>query len=145
MKDVFEIGFGQQVKVLGFDAESLAAQFDLPFRLFAGNVKHERVVARSVYRRPEQERAFADARIAADQNERAGHDAAAEHAIELSDAGGNANVVLRFDLGERRQLRRREVEPVAPPFARRAFFDERVPLATFGTLSEPLARLCPQF
>ena len=35
------------------------------------------------------------------KNERAGNDAAAEHAIEFSDAGRNANVVLWFDLGER--------------------------------------------
>jgi hypothetical protein len=37
--------------------------------------------------RLEQQRGLADAGLAADQHERPGHDAAAEHAVELTDPG----------------------------------------------------------
>ena len=59
----------------------------------------------------QQQRRLADARLAAEQDERAGHDAAAEHAIELVDAGRQARVLLDLDVG---------VELRAPPPSRRA-------------------------
>jgi hypothetical protein len=60
-----------------------------------------------------QEGALADAGVAADQDERAGYDAAAKHAIEFSDAGRNADVVLWFDLCERNSRDVAEFEAVA--------------------------------
>jgi hypothetical protein len=38
----------------------------------------------------EEQRALADAGLAADQHHRAGHDAAAQHAVELADARRHA-------------------------------------------------------
>ena len=56
-------------------------------RFFAGAVEHRPDRCREVRRRLQQQRRLADARLAADQDERSGDDAAAEHAIELVDAG----------------------------------------------------------
>src|SRR5262249_38014201 len=101
LNDVFEIGFGQEIDVPCVYDETFAAQFDLAFRLFAGDVKHERTGGAQFIGNLQQQRALADSRIASDQNKRAGYDAAAENAIKLSDAGRNAHVVLRLDLSER--------------------------------------------
>src|SRR5262249_56898306 len=48
----------------------------------------------------EQERALADAWIAADQDQRAAHHAPAQHPIELVDAGADAVVPLHRDVLE---------------------------------------------
>ena len=47
------------------------------------------------------ERRLADARVAADQDQRAGDEPAAEHAIELVDARGQPVVARRLDVGQR--------------------------------------------
>ena len=47
------------------------------------------------------ERRLADARIAADQDQRAGDEPAAEHAIELVDARGQPVLARRLDVGQR--------------------------------------------
>jgi hypothetical protein len=49
--------------------------------------------------RLQQQRGLADAGLAAKQYERAGDDAAAEHAIEFVDTGGQARVLFDFDVG----------------------------------------------
>jgi hypothetical protein len=93
-----------------------------------------------------QQRALADTWIAADEHERARNDPATEHAIKLSDARRNANVVLRFDLGERDCRDFAKFEAVSPGSLTRRlrlFFDERIPLATFRTLAQPLAGRIP--
>ena len=48
-----------------------------------------------------RQRRLADARRAADQHERAGHDPAAEHAVELADAGAQALALGRGDVAQR--------------------------------------------
>ena len=55
----------------------------------------------------QQQRGLADARLAAEQHERARHDAAAEHAIEFTDA--------RADAARRRPCRRRAYSRAPPP------------------------------
>jgi hypothetical protein len=84
--DVFEVRLGKDENVLCFDCEPLATQLDLPLRLFTGDIQHERSGGAESVRHLKQQRALANTGIAADQYERTRHDAAAEHAIEFSDA-----------------------------------------------------------
>jgi hypothetical protein len=53
---------------------------------------------RKVGRRLQQDRRLADARLAAEQNERAGDKAAAQDTVELVDAGRDSFADDRFDL-----------------------------------------------
>ena len=72
------------------DAEPLGAQPHLIDRLLAGDVGARRAAALPRGERRgglQQQGRFADARIAADQDRRAGHEAAAADAVELGDAG----------------------------------------------------------
>src|SRR5207237_3719412 len=64
--------------------------------------------------------------------------------IEFRHARRNAYVVLRFDLGVSDRLRFLQTKAVAgAAFLRgnNALFNQRIPLAAFGTLAQPLARL----
>src|SRR6185369_6369119 len=125
--DIFEVRLRKDENVLCFDSEPLATQLDLPLRFFTGDIQHERSPGAESVRHLKQQRALADTGIAPDQYERTGHDAAAEHAIEFSDAGRNADVVLWFDLRERNSRNIAELEAVAtagPTRWLRFFFDE---------------------
>src|SRR5688572_10107680 len=95
VKYLFEVGFGKRVKVAGSDAEAIAAKLDLPLGFLAGDVEHDSARAAQTIRNLKQQRALADAWIAANQHERAGHDPAAENSIKLRHAGRKSRIVLR--------------------------------------------------
>ena len=82
-----EAGLGEDIERRPLDAKTLAARLDLVLGFFAGAVEHRSDGPREVRRRLQQQRRLADPRLPADEHERAGDDAAAEHAIELADAG----------------------------------------------------------
>ena len=66
--------------------EPLAAHLDLALGLLARDVEDGAARAAQQVRHLQQQRALADAGLAADEDHRAGHDAAAQHAVELADA-----------------------------------------------------------
>ena len=72
-------------------------------RFLAGCVEPRPDRVREVRGRLQEQRGFADAGLAAEQHERTGHDAAAEHAIELVDPRRQPRRVRRLDV--RVQLR----------------------------------------
>ena len=98
--DVLDRGFGRELDRRLGEAEALGAQPHLRDRLLAGDVDHAVAGLRERGGRLDQQRRFADAGIAADQQHRAAHEAAAGDAVELGHAGGKARRVLRL-AGER--------------------------------------------
>ena len=90
-EDALDAGLGEQVERRIADAEPIAARFDLMLGFFAGRIQHGADRLREVRGGLQQQRRLADARLAAEQHERSGNDAAAEHAIELADAGRDAS------------------------------------------------------
>ena len=102
----------------------------------------------------QQQRGFPDARLAADQDRRAGDDAAAEDAVELADAAREARGVGFVDFVERQGFAgpgrgRRSAVPAAAASALRRprqrgrrsrgfVFLERIPRAAVGALAHPL-------
>ncbi len=107
-EDPLEAGLGEDVERRALDAEALAARLDLVLGFFARAVEHRPDGLREVRRRLQQQRRLADARLAADQHERSRHDAAAEHAIELADAGRQPLGDDGVDVGV-------ELRPARPP------------------------------
>ena len=134
-EDALEAGFGQQIQRRLADRQPLAARFDLVLGFLARAVEHRPDRARHVRRRLQQQRRLADARLAAEQHQRSGHDAAAEHAIELVDAGRQPRVLLDLDVRVQPRAPRRRARTVrggrAPPAPTScgALLDERVPRA----------------
>ena len=68
-KDSLKTGFRQQVKPFRVDAQSLAAQFDLPLALFARDVQNFAVVGRELVCDRKQQCRFSDPGVAAYQNQ----------------------------------------------------------------------------
>ena len=150
LEDALERGLGHQVEPAALDAEPLAAQLDLALRLLARDVEHAAVGAAEQVRHLQQQRALADPRLAADQHQRARHDPAPEHAVELVDARGDARLLGVVDRVEGLRARRRLAHElrVGTALARGrrrllALLDEAVPLAAVGAAPEPLRALEP--
>ena len=81
-------------------AEPLGAQTDLRRRLLGRDVQRAPPRRAHVGKRHRRQRRLPDPRGAADQHQRPGHDAAAEHGVELADAGTEALVIDRLDVTE---------------------------------------------
>ena len=82
-------------------AESRRAERDLRGGLLAGDEQRARVRAGDRAERREEQRRLADARLTADEDERARNEAAAEHAVELRDARRDARGLFGADVAER--------------------------------------------
>ena len=149
LEDALEARLRHQEEAGAGDAQPLAPHLDLPLRFLAGDVEHGAALAAEQVRHLQQQRALADPRLAADEDHRAGHDPASEHAVELADAGRDARRVGGVDevVGFGLRPRLREGGGRAALGRRRRHFlallDEAVPLAAVGTATEPLAALEP--
>ena len=93
-EDDLGIGLAGEQHIAVADAEPLGAKPDLRHRLFARDVDDALAMLGHLRRRLEQQRRLADPGIAADQNRRAHHETAAEHAIQFVEAGGDAGGTL---------------------------------------------------
>ena len=149
-EDALDARLGQQVERRVADAEPLAAALDLVLRFLARRVEHRPDFAREVRGRLEQQRRLADARLAAEQHQRPRHDAAAEHAIELADAGRQPR--RRQPSRPRRRAApsdrlpaRVSAAPSGGTGLRGALLRQRVPGAALGAPPEPLGRLGAAF
>ena len=135
--DFFQLDFRQQMHFARIQRKALGTQRDLLRRFFAADVQD--FFGRGEMRqRLQQQRGFADAGIAADQHHPAFHQPAAQHAVELGDAGRRARHFARFHLGQLLQLAGCRQCAVAVLACRRHRFrhrfHQRVPLAaTAGT------------
>ena len=85
--DVAQVDRGGEFQRRVLHAEAAGAQAGLLDRFLAGDVEHAPAGARQAGGRLQQQRGLADAGIAADQDRRGRHQAAAEHAIQFGDAG----------------------------------------------------------
>ena len=99
LENALEARFGEQIQRRVADGQPLAARLDLMFRFLARAVQDGPDRAGHVRGRLQQQRGLADAGLAAEEHERSGDDAAAEDAIELVDARGEARVLLDVDVG----------------------------------------------
>ena len=79
LQDGLQTGFRDQKQVLGFQAKTLGSHFNLPGALLAGNIQDGPMQVRCLSGNLQQQGGLSDARIAADENQRAGDKAAAQY------------------------------------------------------------------
>lgn len=91
---------GMRGDAVAIEAEAGGAEADLPGRLLAADIGHGLALDGEEGGGLEHEGRLADTGVAADEEERAGHDAAAEHAVEFGDAGREARSLLVDHFGE---------------------------------------------
>jgi hypothetical protein len=138
------VGLGEQVEVLRVDAQPVGPQLHLPCGLLARHVEHRtpgELLGEPIERGDEQ-RALADARIAAEEHQHPGNHPAAQHPVELADAGSDPLVLARHHLGEPDRLGRAAGRRCAgrTPDVRRDLLVEGVPAVAGGALPHPLGR-----
>ncbi len=144
-RDVADVGGRGQLHRRVLEAQARGAHADLVHGLFARNIGARRARLGERPRDLEQQGRFADAGVAADEEGRAGHEAAAGDAVELGDAGGQARhlgrgALERFEGHDMAGLRGggAGLQP-AGGAGPRGFFDNRVPGAAGVAPSGPFA------
>jgi Ca-activated chloride channel family protein len=151
LEDALDARFGEQVERRGADTEAIAAALDLVLGFFARGVEDRPDLPREMRGGLQQQCRLADARLTAEQNERAWHDPAAQHAIELVDAGRQPHRVGELDLRIQRRPAAGTELGVAVARGRgrrrlgRALLDQRVPRAAVAALAHPLGGLGTAF
>ena len=139
-ENLFERSFGQNVQRRSLHAEPFPTHFNLLRRLFAGNVQDAFALRDQAREGLQQEGRLANARIAANQNHRAGNHAAAENPVEFPDPGATAMFADDFDLANRNGLRGPQLQHRTAAAARRsaqAFLFHAVPATAVGTPTQP--------
>ena len=92
------IGLGQGQDAVGIHAQAVGPPPHLHERLLAGDVERPQTLAAQPVARLEEQRRLPDAGVAADQDGRAAHDPAAQHAVELADARAQPRLSRRRHL-----------------------------------------------
>jgi hypothetical protein len=147
LENALGAGLRQQVERRVAHAQPVAARLDLVFRLLARGIEHRTDVVGEVGRRLQQQGRLAYARLAAEQDQGSGDNAAAQHPVELVDAGGDAVSVGSFDLRVLLRPARRHPEGrvamLGRPRARlgHPLLDKRIERAAVVALALPLRLL----
>ena len=82
LNDPLKVGFGQHIELLAFHTESGGAQLQLPSGFLSGYIQNL-VFPAEMGADLEQNGRFADAGVAAQQDQRSLDNSASEHAVEL--------------------------------------------------------------
>ena len=149
-QDVGDVGLaGERQRRLG-EPETFGAQAHLGGRLLAGEVDGAPSGVGEGGGQLQQQRRLADAGLAADQQRRARHDAAAGDAIELGQARSARRAILSSPACVRvSRATTRPLEDLLRPEpgmgVRVGFLDDGVPLAAGGAFARPARRHAPQF
>ena len=136
----FQTDFRQQMHAVRIQPQTLRAQGDLLRRFFARHIQHF-AFFRHQGNGLQQQRGFADARVAAQQNHRTAHQPAAEHAVKFAHAGGLARHFGGGNFGQLlhlRGVRRPRLETGILRLGRGNAFLQGVPLAAVRAFALPL-------
>ena len=124
--------------------QAARTQRHLRARLFTRDVQRRHAAALQTVHGLQQQGRLPDAGVTPDQHHATGHDAAAQHPVELVDAGRRAGHIGRFDVGQRGH-RLGRVQPACQGLHAvlactgrfRARFFERVPGVAVRALAQP--------
>src|ERR1700730_10756447 len=145
LHDAVEVVLGQHHKAVALDAKTLRPQLQLLDRLLARHVENRAVRAGHLAGELQQQGRLANAGIAADQHQGAGHDSAAQYLVELSHGEPEPVGLGKADLCQRHGLRARNADPPRARVRRRLrpdlFLDVTIPVAAFRTTADPFRRL----
>ena len=142
--DVFEQCLRVDDALLVADADTLGTQFDLLCRLLARDIQRLQSVVRQGYL--QRQRRFADTGFATEQNQRACHNSAAQHTIDLAIARIDALRGAALDFGYALRTRCRYRFACNSRRNRAALFGynlfgKRVPCSARWAFAEPLGCL----
>ena len=139
--DALGIGDCQQKQIFRCHAQTLRPQLDLFGGFLTGNIQHS-VFFSEVLADLQQQCAFSDTRLAAQQHNGATHQSAAQHAIQFAYAGMITDISCGVHFFQFlyfiRQVHRFPAAVAHRLCGQRDIFFQRVPRAAGGTLAVPL-------
>jgi hypothetical protein len=138
-EDGFQADFREQGDV-GVQAQAVAAQGDLGGGFLAADVQGPGAGA-DLRQGLQQQGGLADARVAPQQHHAAAHQAAAQHPVELGQAGGQARRLDRLHGGQPHHLAAGGQGLETPGLGLLDRFGQGVPGQAVGTLALPFAGL----
>ncbi len=129
-----------QIQVVVDRLDAVGAQTDLAGRLLTRHVQRAVLVARRLRRHVQEERGLAHTGLARDQDDRAGHETAAQDAVQFGYAGGAGRGLAAVDLPDRHRgggdaARCRRTD------RGRAVLLDRAPRLALGAAAQPFGRL----
>lgn len=132
-----ELGVGlREDEEVGHErVEPPRAESHLPRRFLSGDEQHLSARFREPFRSLQEQCRLSDARLSADEHDRARHEPAAEHTVEVGKPGRQARRVLFGDLADGDGAARGDGRAA---FRGGALLAVGVPRAAFGTAAEPL-------
>ena len=145
LENLLGAGFREDIAVwCGVAGEAGGTHFELRFALLAGDVEH--FLATQFQRHLEQQGGFADAGLAAQQDDAAAHDAASQHTVKLCVSGRCARESREFDVVDDLGAALRQNGRKTAFLGRCGLLEdnlllEGVPLVAFGTPAQPFRRL----
>ena len=99
--DPFQAGFGQEIECRGVNPHPGAAEFYLLGRFLGRDIEDRVSAAGQMVGGLKKEGRLADPRVAADQHQRAGYDAATQHPVKFPDAGDDPGLGLGRHITDR--------------------------------------------
>jgi hypothetical protein len=134
-----EVGLGGEVELLPDGVGAVSAHPHLRSGLLPGDVEHPVAQPCRLRGHLEQQRRLADPRLTGEQDRGTGHQATAEHTVELGHAAGAGQGVLDRDLADR-QCRRRDGTGLHPALRGR-LLHHGAPGLALRAATDPLAGL----
>ena len=145
VSDRVDIRFRVDVEVGALDAEPFRPQFDLTRAFLSGDVQDAVTALVDLRRNLQQQGGLADSRVAPDQNQRTGHDAAAQHMVDFFHLRFDTRQVFGLDVLDRDRFRYVPAEIgtllLLHCFRRFPLFLHLVPSAAVRAASQPFRRL----
>ncbi len=139
-EDGGQVGLGGQIEVVVERADAVGAQPHLARRLLAGHIEGAVLGAGRLGGHVQQQGGLADAGFAREQDDRARHEAAAEHPVQLRHAGRAGGGLPAVDLADGQRGAGHPARRGGPDRGRAVLLD-RAPGLTLRAAAEPLGRL----
>ena len=135
-----QVGLRRQVQVVADRPDAVGAQAYLARRLLARDIQRAVVVARRLGGHVQQQRGLPDAGLAREEHDRARYQTAAEHAVQLRNAGLARGGLPAVDLADGQRGHRYPSGGGGPHRGRAGLLD-RAPGVALRAAAEPLGRL----
>ncbi len=149
-QDVAQVGLGQQIQIVRVQPHPFGAHLDLMHAFLAADVEHRAGSRRQPDRDLQDQRALADARLSAEQDDAAGHDPTAEHTIEFLAGRAQTLDLLGAHVGQALWGHRRQSDALrGHAFSRlrtgdlHDLFDHRIEFAAVRAAPKVARRLFP--
>jgi hypothetical protein len=139
VEDFLQGHFHQNQQISCRRTNPVAAKFDLMSGFLSGNIENFPAANGNIFHNLKHQRGFADTRFAADQNSGTVYDSAAEHPVNLRNAGEHPLALISRNLFDGQRLAVKRHAGTSPRIRLgNQLLGKTVPTAAGGAFAQPL-------